>query len=227
MLRKPTLTIHKTINKHLKIISTNIAKPQFVTINGEQQRTGIFKKPTNQPIYLDKEEVKGDEISNRKVHGGIYKACYLFSADHYPYWENLHPHLDWHYGMLGENLTVEGLDETQLHVGDIYKIGRALIQVTQPREPCTTFAAKMGSTNILEQFVNHGRPGTYVRVLEPGNVSVGDTLELLEKAVNSISVADFFKIIFDQEKNQEHLKRIVESEAIPLRKRTQLGRFLK
>ena len=111
----------------MKIVSTNIAKPQFVTINGKQQRTGIFKKPTNLPIYLDTEEVKGDEISNRKVHGGIYKACYLFSADHYPHWQNLYPQLDWHYGMLGENLTVEGLDETQICVGDIYKVGNALI----------------------------------------------------------------------------------------------------
>ena len=211
----------------LKIISTNIAQPQFVTINGEQQRTGIFKKPTHQPIYLDKEEVKGDEISNRKVHGGIYKACYLFSADHYPHWKNLYPHLDWHYGMLGENLTVEGLDETQLHVGDIYKVGNAMIQVTQPREPCTTFAAKMGSSNILNQFVNHGRPGTYIRVLQQGSVTVGDTLELVEKAKNSVSVVDFFNLLFSREKNQEHLKSLIENEAIALYKREQLARYLK
>jgi len=147
----------------LKIVSTNIAKPQFVTINGEQQRTGIFKKPTNQPIYLDTEEVKGDEISNRKVHGGIYKACYLFSADHYPYWQNLYPQLDWHYGMLGENLTVNGLDETQSYVVDIYKVRNELIQVSQQREACRTLAAKMASQNILPHFVAHGRHETCFR----------------------------------------------------------------
>jgi len=211
----------------LKIISTNIAKPQFVTINGEQQQTGIFKKPTNQAIYLDKEEVKGDEISNRQVHGGEFKACYLFSADHYPYWENLYPNFDWHYGMLGENLTVEGLDETQLHVGDIYKLGSALIQVTQPREPCTTFAAKMGTTDIMAQFIAHGKPGTYVRILQQGYVNVSDTMELVEKAKNSVSIANFFKLLFEREKNQEHLKRIVESESIPLKKRKKLARLLK
>ena len=211
----------------MKIVSTNIAKPQFVTINGEQQRTGIFKKPTHQPIYLDTEEVKGDEISNRKVHGGIYKACYLFSADHYPYWQNLYPQLDWHYGMLGENLTVNGLDETQICVGDIYKVGNALIQVTQPREPCTTFAAKMASQDILAQFVAHGRPGTYVRVLESGNVKVGDTLELIEISKHRISVADFFNVLFSREKNQEHLNLLVKNEAIALYKRDQLQRFIK
>lgn len=211
----------------MKIVSTNIAKPQFVTINGEQQRTGIFKKPTDSPIYLDTEEVKGDEISNRKVHGGIYKACYLFSADHYPHWQNLYPQLDWHYGMLGENLTVEGLDETQICVGDIYKVGNALIQVTQPREPCTTFAAKMGTADIMQQFVAHGRPGTYVRVLESGNVTLGDTLELVETSKHPVTVADFFKILFSREKNQEYLNLLVKNEAIALYKREQLQRFIK
>lgn len=211
----------------MKIVSTNIAKPQFVTINGEQQRTGIFKKPTNEPIYLDTEEVKGDEISNRKVHGGIYKACYLFSADHYPHWQYLYPKLDWHYGMLGENLTVKGLDETQICVGDIYKVGNAVIQVTQPREPCTTFAAKMGSQEILTQFVSHSRPGTYVRVLESGNVTVGDTLELIETSKQPVSITDFFNVLFRREKNQEHLNLLVKNEAIALYKREQLQRFIK
>ena len=211
----------------MKIISTNIAEPQFVTINGEKQKTGIYKKPTDHPIYLDKEEVQGDEVSNRQVHGGEFKACYLFSANHYPHWKNLYPQLTWNYGMLGENLTVEGLDETQLHVGDIYKLGSALIEVTQPREPCTTFAAKMGTADIMQQFINHGRPGTYVRVLQQGHVSVGDSIELIEKAINSVSIADFFKLLFEQEKNQTHLKYLVESESIPLKKRLQLKRFVK
>jgi MOSC domain-containing protein YiiM len=211
----------------LKIISTNIAEPQFVTINGEKQKTGIYKKPTDHPIYLDKEEVQGDEVSNRQVHGGEFKACYLFSANHYPHWKNLYPQLTWNYGMLGENLTVEGLDETQLHVGDIYKLGSALIEVTQPREPCATFAAKMGTADIMQQFINHGRPGTYVRVLQQGHVSVGDSIELIEKAINSVSIADFFKLLFEQEKNQTHLKYLVESESIPLKKRLQLKRFVK
>lgn len=211
----------------MKIVSTNTAKPQFVTINGEQQRTGIFKKPTNQPIYLDTEEVKGDEITNRKVHGGIYKACYLFSADHYPHWQNLYPQLDWHYGMLGENLTIEGLDETQINVGDIYKVGNALIQVTQPREPCTTFAAKMGTADIMQQFIAHGKPGTYVRVLQQGEVTVGDALELVEASKHPVSVTDFFNVLFNREKNQEHLNLLVKNEAIALYKREQLQRFIK
>lgn len=211
----------------MKTLSTNIAKPGFVTINGKTQRTGIHKKPTTQPIYLEKDNVKGDEVTNRKVHGGEYKACYLFSADHYPHWEKLYPNLDWHYGMLGENLTVEGLDETQLYVGDIYKVGEAVIEITQPREPCTTFAAKMGSIDIMEQFIAHGKPGTYTRIIQEGSVTVGDRFELVERQEHSITVAQLFTLLFDKQKNQEHLLIATKHHSLPKKKRNELKRYLK
>lgn len=211
----------------MKILSTNIAKPGFVTINGKTQRTGIHKKPTNKPIYLEKENVKGDEVTNRRVHGGEYKACYLFSADHYPYWEKLYPNLDWHYGMLGENLTVEGLDETQLYVGDVYKVGEALVEITQPREPCTTFAAKMGTPDIMEQFISHGKPGTYTRVIQEGHVAVGDAFELVKRQEKSITITQLFKLLFDRQKNQEHLSIATKHNSLPEKKHKELKRFLK
>ena len=211
----------------MKIISTNIAKPVTIQINGKNETTGIYKKPINQPIYLEKEQVKGDEISNRKVHGGEFKACYLFSADYYPYWENLYPQLDWDFGMLGENVTVKGLDESKLFIGDIYKIGTALIQVTQPREPCNTFAAKMGSKNILKQFIAHAHPGIYVRVLEEGFVTNNDTMILVEQAKHSLTIVQFFELLFSKEKNQRYLKLAIENESLPENKRVKLANYLK
>ena len=175
---------------------------------------------------MGKENVRGDEVSNREVHGGEFKACYLFASDHYPYWQSLYPHLDWNYGMLGENLTVEGLDETKLMVGDIYKIGNALLQITQPREPCATFGTKMGSMDILKQFIAHERPGAYVKVLEEGTVTVNDTFQLVDRLDNSISVVQFFKLIFDKNKNQDHLKLLMNLEAIPLKKRKKLSVYI-
>ncbi|MBN4085157.1 MOSC domain-containing protein [Flavobacteriaceae bacterium AH-315-B10] len=210
----------------MQIISTNIAKPVTIQLNGKQVTTGIYKKPVNQPIYLEKEQVKGDEISDRKYHGGEYKACYLFSADYYPYWKNLYPHLEWNWGMLGENLTVEGLDESKLFIGDIYKIGTALIQVTQPREPCSTFGTKMGSQGVLKQFIAHGHPGTYVMVLEEGFVSVNDTMELVKQAKNSLSVAQLFNLYYAKEKDQNLLTLAVNNEAIPKKKREKLKAFI-
>ncbi|WP_298758223.1 MOSC domain-containing protein [uncultured Psychroserpens sp.] len=210
----------------MKIISTNIAKPTTFIWNGQNVTTGIYKKPISQPIFLRKEDVKGDEVSDRKVHGGVFKACYLFSADHYPYWKNLYPHLEWTYGMLGENLTVKGLNEKELHIGDIYKVGNALVQITQPREPCFKFAAKFKSSEVLNQFISHGFPGTYVSVLEEGTVTINDTFELINKAKNSISIYDFFQLLYAENKNKAHIKSIIDNDALPQRKRERLKRFL-
>lgn len=210
----------------MQVISTNIAKPTTIIFDGEAIITGIYKTPTNKPIYLTKELVEGDEVSDRENHGGEFKACYLFSENHYAYWKNLYPNLDWNYGMLGENLTVKDLDETKIHIGDIYKLGSALIQITQPREPCFKFGVKFGSQRVLKQFVKHGFPGTYIRVLETGFVETGDHFELIEKAKNSITTAQFFKLLFSKNKNQEHLKLALENDALPISKRHKLREFI-
>ncbi|WP_047547925.1 MOSC domain-containing protein [Psychroserpens sp. Hel_I_66] len=210
----------------MQIISTNIAKPTTFIWNGKKETTGIYKKPVDAPIFLGNETVKGDEVSDRKHHGGEFKACYLFSADHYPYWQNLYPNLDWTYGMLGENLTIKGLNEKELFIGDIFKVGKALVQITIPREPCYKFAVKFDSNRVLKQFIDHGFPGTYVKVLEEGEVSNGDTFELVEKAEERISVWDFFKLLFSEEKNIEQIKAILDNEALPQKKRDQLKAYL-
>lgn len=210
----------------MKIISTNIAKPTTFIWNGKEETTGIYKKPVDTPIFLGNEHVKDDEVSDRKHHGGEFKACYLFSADHYPYWESMYPNVEWTFGMLGENLTVKGLNEKELHIGDIYKVGTALVQITQPREPCYKFAMKFNSNDVLKQFIKHGYPGTYVRVLEEGEVEIGDTFELVEKATGSISIFQFFELLFCEYKNKAHIEAIMDNEAIPKKKREQLKRYL-
>ncbi len=210
----------------MKISSTNIAKPTTIIWNGKEITTGIYKTPIKQPIYLGKEDVKGDEVSDRNVHGGEFKACYLFSEDNYDYWKRLYPSLDWNYGMFGENLTVAGLDETTLTIGNIYKVGNALVQITQPREPCFKFAYKFGNKEVLKQFIDHGRPGTYVRVLKEGDVKTGDTFQLVEQALNSVSIYDFFKLLFAKEKDKKLIERILQNEALPLKKRLKLKAYL-
>ena len=211
----------------MKITSTNIAKPTTIIWNGKEITTGIYKEPVDQPIFLGKQNVQNDEISDRKHHGGEFKACYLFSEDQYNYWKTLYPNLDWDWGMFGENLTVSGLNEKDIHIGDIYIIGSALIQVTQPREPCFKFGVKFGTQNVLTQFINHGFPGTYVRILEEGFVKAGDSIELVEKAKNSLSILQFFDLLYSKEKNTEHIKLILDNNALPKRKRDKLRLFLK
>ncbi len=210
----------------MQIISTNIAKPTTILWRGKKVTTGIYKTPTKQPIFLGKEVVKDDEVSDRRYHGGLYKACYLFSADNYDYWKKLHPNLEWNWGMFGENLTVSGLDETKICIGDIYKIGSSLIQITQPREPCFKFGIKFGTQKVLKQFIEHNHSGTYVRVLEEGYVKTGDPLELIEQAKNSLTTSQFFNLLFVKDKNQELLNLAINNTALPEKKREKLKAYL-
>lgn len=211
----------------MKITSTNIAKLATIIWNGKEVTTGIYKTPIKKPIYLGKEAVKGDVVSDRKVHGGVFKACYLFSENHYKYWKALYPSLEWNYGMLGENLTVKNLDETKICIGNIYKVGDALIQITQPREPCFKFGVKFGTQLVLKQFINYGLPGTYVRVLEEGFVTNGDTFKLIEQAKNSLTTAQLFNLLYAKEKDEALLKLAIKNEALPLIKRKKLEAFIK
>ncbi|TGV00615.1 MOSC domain-containing protein [Flavivirga rizhaonensis] len=211
----------------MKILSTNIAKPTSLIWNGKEVITGIYKKPTNLPIYLGKEGVTNDEVSDKKVHGGEFKACYIFSHGHYTYWKNLYPNLAWNHGMFGENLTVSGLNEKDLYIGDIYEIGEALVQVTQPREPCYKLGIKFGTQNVLKDFIEHGFPGTYVRILKEGFVKRGDTFKLIEQAKNSLTTWQFFDLLFSQNKDEALIKLAIANKALPLRKRDKIKKFLK
>lgn len=210
----------------MKVISTNLAKPVLFEWNGETHSTGIFKYPVDQALTLQEENVKGDTIADRRVHGGVHKACYLFSADNYPYWQEKYPDLDWNWGMFGENLTVEGLDETQLHIGNIYRLGTALVQITQPREPCYKLGYRFGNQDILRQFIEHERPGTYVRVLETGQVKNGDKLELMEASESPLTIKLFYQLLFSRQKDSELVQLAIANEALPQRKRERLAKFL-
>ncbi|XCF05573.1 MOSC domain-containing protein [Tamlana crocina] len=210
----------------MHITSTNISKPTTIVWNGKEEQTGIYKMPTDAPIFLGKTDVKHDTVIDRKHHGGEFKACYLFSENHYAYWQNLYPNLDWNWGMFGENLTINGMDESQIYVGDIYKVGDTVVQVTQPREPCYKFGVKFGTQKVLKQFIAHGFPGTYVRVLEEGFVKSGDQLERIEHNKNSLTTAQLFQLIFSKEKDQKLLKLAINNDALPEYKRQHFMRFL-
>jgi len=211
----------------MKIISTNIGKPTTFIWKGKEETTGIYKKPTGQPIFLTKNDVLTDEVSNRLNHGGFYKACYIFSVEQYPYWKALYPNLDWSWGMFGENLTVSDFDEREVYLGDIYRVGKALVQVSQYREPCYKSGHKFGTQKVLKQFIQHGFGGTYLSILEEGYVDVNDEFTLIERPEKTLTVAELFQLVHAKEKNQELLKIAASSLAIPAKKRILLSKFLR
>jgi len=184
----------------MKIISTNIAEPKTIQWKGKRVTTGIFKYPVDTAIFLGEEDVENDNVIDRRFHGGVDKACYLYSADHYRYWQNLYPEIKMPWGMFGENLTVEGLHETDVNIGNIYRIGETVVQATQPRQPCFKLQFRFNDTEIIRKFVDSGLSGVYVRVLEKGKIKAGDSMKLIENK-ESLSIQKVYELLYASEFN--------------------------
>jgi len=187
----------------MKIVSTNIAEPTTIEWRGQEVQTGIYKYPVEAAIFLGAEDVENDHVLDRRYHGGVDKACYLYSADHYSFWKNKYPAQLWQWGMFGENLTVSGLNESEIRIGDRFIIGDAEVQVSQPRQPCFKLGVRFGDQKVVDDFWQLPYPGIYVRVLQPGNVRVGDEFVLINRNADSLSVSEVFSIFRLQRDNAD------------------------
>lgn len=210
----------------MRITSTNLGEPKTFLWNGTEEQTGIFKYPVSEPLYLGKSDVGKDTVIDRKHHAGVNKACYLFSSDDYPFWKSEYSDLDWDWGMFGENLTIEGLDESILRIGDILNIGSAIVQVSQPREPCYKLGVRFSNQDILKKFIDRGRPGTYVRVLEEGEVKKGDNINVVERSTNALTVGQFFNLLYAKKKSPELLRLFMDNASVPEYKKVKMRKYL-
>lgn len=153
------------------------------TLGPDAIPTAFVKTPTSGPRAIGLLGVEGDAQADHRVHGGPEMAVYAYPAAHYAAWAMEFPEHAalWGPGGVGENLTIDGLDERTVHLGDIYAIGGATLQVTQPREPCFKFAARFGDPGLPKAMIKTGRSGWYFRVLAPGIVTPGDRVRLVER----------------------------------------------
>ena len=177
----------------MKIIATNIGERKEIDWKGKLVTTGIFKFPVKTPFFLDIEDVKGDTICNRENHGGIEQAVYGYSEKHYIYWKAFFPNLDWQFGIFGENLTIDDLDEAKLHVGDTFKVGETVLEVTKPREPCMKLGVRFNNMKIVKQFWQQDLPGVYFKVLKTGFVKVGDKFEQLKSCKENPTITEVYQ----------------------------------
>ncbi len=177
----------------MKIIATCIGNRKEIDWKGKMVTTGIFKYPVEKPIFLNTEDVKGDAICNREYHGGVDQAVYGYSLKHYDYWKGLYPNLDWQYGMFGENLTIDDLDETKTHVGDTFKVGEAILEVTKPREPCMKLGVRFNNMKIVKQFWKQDFPGVYFKVIQAGKVKAGDFFEKIKSCSENLTIAEVYE----------------------------------
>ncbi|MFT4661883.1 MAG: MOSC domain-containing protein YiiM [Patiriisocius sp.] len=196
----------------MKVISTNISDPREMIINGEKRMTGIFKKAVNS-IYLGTSDVRDDNVMNRKHHGGPEKACYVFSTDHYAFWKDKYPELEWEWGMFGENISIEGWDESKIKIGDVYNVGETQVEVSSPRIPCNFLSTKFKNEMMLGEYLHYNSPGTYLRVLKEGNISVGDEFKLVKSLEETQTVLEIYSLL-RAKKNHELYDRAINNEAL-------------
>lgn len=197
---------------NLKVISTNIGRIREVKFQGQKITTGIFKEPVNEAIFLGKGGVNKDEVADLKVHGGSDKACYLYSADYYPFWKEKFPAQKWKWGIFGENLTIEGLDEGRIKIGDIFQLGEAMVQVSQPRLPCYKLGIRFGDPTIIKQFLESPYPGIYLRILEEGYVQKGDQMALMKSNEKGMTVRQVYSLFSLNKQNAEMKSLACEQE---------------
>lgn len=190
----------------MKILSVNVARPKEVHYAGRVVRTGIFKEPVAGRVGVTRLNVSGDEQADLTVHGGPDKAVYAYTSENYSHWERELAR-DLPFGQFGENLTVEGMPETEVAIGDVFRMGSAVLQVSQPRAPCFKLGMKMGSPRFLKQFLESGRTGFYLRVLEEGELGAGDVIETLSTDSRHVTVAEMIRLLYSPEKDPAAARR--------------------
>lgn len=180
----------------MNVLSVNVGKPRLVTIGQHPTKTGIYKEPVAGKIAMQGYNLVGDEQADLVAHGGEFKAVYAYPHEHYAYWAAELNRNDFSYGQFGENLTTQGMDEDTVCVGDVFRIGTALLQVTQPRVPCSKLGHKMGFMGFVKQFHISRRTGFYFRIVEAGQIEAGDSIEKVSADPQGITVKQVFDLMY-------------------------------
>lgn len=199
----------------MKIISVNVGLPRLVLRNGEPVSTGIFKEPVAGRVMMRTLNLDGDRQADLSVHGGPEKAVYGYPSEHYDFWKRELPDMDLPWGMFGENFTAIGLLETEINIGDTFRVGTAEVMVTQPRMPCYKLGIRFGRTDIIKRFLVSERTGFYFSVLKEGEVAAGDEFQLLEKNISAVRVVDITRLYSSDKENVELMTRAISTEALP------------
>ena len=198
------------------IKSLNVSLPVTTRYQGKTLTTGIFKQPVSGPLKLSQTQLEGDGQFDRRNHGGIHKAVYAYPMEHYSYWQQQLGGKQLHYGAVGENLTIEGLLEDQIHIGDQLAIGTAVLEVSQPRIPCYKLALALKQPRgFVKTFARSGRLGFYLRVVKTGRLSVNDPIEITRRAPPCVSVAEICALYFTDTKNYERMEIALRLKPLP------------
>lgn len=192
------------------ILEICVGKPREIDVNGERVSSSIFKQAVQGTVPLSLLNLQGDAQANLKFHGGREKAVYVYSASYYPYWQDVLGRETLEPSQFGQNITVDGLPDDEVRIGDIFRLGSATVEVAQPRIPCAKLGARLGNRDFAAQFLLAGRLGYYLYVIEPGELTTGDDLCLLERPDHEITVADLWQTTFTQERDLHMARQVMD-----------------
>lgn len=198
----------------MKLRSVNVSRITQVLHQGELVGTGIFKNPVEGPVAVGAVQMAGDRQADLRNHGGPDKAVYGYPWEHYAHWANALERDDFTPGQFGENLTTEGLLESELCVGDRLRVGSVLLEVSQPRMPCFKLGIRMKLPGFPKVFLQSGLVGFYFRVLEEGSLQAGDSITLTPSAHARVSVQQISHTRFFDTQNREMIETILSNPAL-------------
>ena len=199
----------------MKVLSVNVGLPREVEWRAEAVKTAIFKAPVSGRVAVARLNLAGDRQADLSVHGGPDKAVYAYPSEHYGYWREELPGSALPWGAFGENLTVEGLVEAEVRVGDVLRIGTAELVVTQPRLPCYKLNARFQRPDMVKRFLRSRRTGFYLAVAKEGHLAAGDPVELVATDPSAIRVTEIVTLYTDKGNSGELLQRALATAALP------------
>jgi len=209
----------------LELVSINVGKPTVIHYGGKEIMSAIVKHPVDERVAIACEPLQGDEQADQVHHGGADKTICAYFIEHYPHWEKafgkpLFP------GAFGENFTLRGADENDIRIGDVFRLGEAKLQITQPRVPCFKLAARHQRSTLEAEVLDTGFTGFYFAVIAPGSAAAGDQLVLETRHPAGVTVSEANRIMHQDKTDMEGLKRLLGVEALAESWRQQLSKRL-
>ncbi|MGG6309472.1 MOSC domain-containing protein [Paenibacillus macerans] len=196
------------MEERMAIRSINVGRPVQVEHQGKPVLSGIFKTPVEGPLHLSTVNFAGDEQADLRFHGGPDKAVCVYPYERYAYWEReFGMTLGW--GAFGENITTEGMLEEDIRIGDKFRLGEAVVQVSQPRQPCFKVGVKHGLPELPIRIQQTGYTGYYFRVLQEGKVRPEDSLQLIEKHPAGVTLAYANRVMHVDKDDADGMRRIL------------------
>ena len=212
----------------MELISVNIGQERTIQNAKTSGKTGIYKQPVMTPVRITSYGIPDDVVYDTKNHGGLDQAVYIYGAVDYAWWSNemgyeVSP------GTFGENLTIRDLESAPLSIGDTLHVGAVTLQVTAPRIPCKTLAARMGDPDFIKRFREAERPGLYCRVLQEGQVQAGDPVTFEQFGNKTVTVLEMFRDYYERDTSEAEIRRYLDapiSSRSRIDKERQLQKFI-